>query len=109
MEKTQEKLKARAVSLEEDIATLIDPDFPVDCFCDPTTGNWDHNERCYDASSHFPSYRCPEEEFDNIESRIDRIRLRDLLRLCFEGPRNAEGQRTLQDGMVQDSPIYRIS
>jgi hypothetical protein len=52
------------------------------------TGQWDHfNERCNDASSIFPGYRCPEEELGSTERKIDRIRLRDLLRLCFEGPR----------------------
>lgn len=109
MEERQVQLKARAVSLEKKVTSLSESEFPSHCFRNPMTGKWEHGERCNVREWEFFDVKCPEEELDVTESEIDRIKLRDLLTLCFDRPQNAEGQATLEHGMVQFSPIYGIS
>jgi hypothetical protein len=76
------------------------------CYEDAASGKWVHHWECPAAEDR--DGICPFKFCQRCTRKLDGLKLLILPTLCFQDPRKAVDQKTLE-GMAQDSCIYEVS
>jgi hypothetical protein len=104
--KIEKQLRNELEQAEKTVARIADPIFPnIECYEDVVNRSWAHESPdCLAATE--PIATCPFQQRQECERKLDQLRLTLLLLLCFQDPKKAVDQRTLE-GIAQESCIYR--